>query len=74
MNWCMVVAWKEAKKTTLARELEETFERIIRVRASRYANRRCERDRRRNLSLMIPSVLQKFLERCSFGSERVSYV
>lgn len=47
-------------------------ERIIRVRAN-LENRRCERDRRRNLSLMIiPTVLQKFLERCSLRAS-VSY-
>lgn len=29
MNWCMVAAWKEGKKTTLARELEEAKELFV---------------------------------------------
>lgn len=70
MNWCMVAACKEEeKKTTLARELEGAKELFVFAPTWKIG----ERDRRRNLSLMIiPTVLQKFLERCSLRAS-VSY-
>lgn len=37
MNWCMVAAWKEEKKTTLARESEGAKE-LFAFAHSRHAN------------------------------------